>query len=119
MWMVTENTEWERLCTCHTHTHVKDLANTVWEQVLAGQGSALPGVGVHERGGRPPLGCPSLQDLVDFVFVVDRHLLQTLHYHATLTSHRKKTRLKCIRRKILTVGSDFSSRGKTKKIKDQ
>lgn len=44
----------------------------------------VPGIGVHERGGGPPLCCSALQDLVDFVFVVHRHLLQTLHHHAAL-----------------------------------
>lgn len=45
---------------------------------------SLPGVGVHERGRRPPLGRSSLQDLINFIFVVNRHLLQTLHHHASL-----------------------------------
>lgn len=48
-----------------------------------------PGVGVHQGGGRPPLGCSSLQDLVNLVLVVDHHLLQPLHHHAALQhTHR-------------------------------
>lgn len=46
--------------------------------------SRSPGVGVHECGLGPPLGRASLQDLVDFVLVVDRHLLQASHHHSSL-----------------------------------
>lgn len=79
MWMVTEKTEWERL---HTHTHVTIEGSTPGNRCSRTEVS--PGVGVHQSGGRLPLSSAPLQDLVDLIFVVDRHLLQTLDQHAAL-----------------------------------
>lgn len=92
--MVTENTEWERLREGMEDKHEREIKS--WKQTIQKRGIArrdsLPGVGVHERGGRPPLGRSSLQDLIDFIFVVNRHLLQTLHHHASLQRcHNKKS----------------------------
>lgn len=47
----------------------------------------IPGVSVHEGGGRLPLGCSSLQDLIHLVLVVHRDLLEAFDDHTPLNIH--------------------------------
>lgn len=76
----------------------------------------VPGVGVHKSGCCSSLCCSSLQDLINFIFVVHRHLLQTLHHHSTLqhnTAVRKEEGIQQAQRQTLYNNNCDTLKGKS------
>lgn len=56
------------------------------------QPAFLPGVCVHQCGRSLPLGCSSLEDLIDLVLVMYRDLLQSLDDNTSLRKRARQER---------------------------
>lgn len=76
----------------HDASFFSIIPKVILEKFMLTRRAFQPGIGVHQCGCGLPLGCSSLEDLIDLILVMYRYLLQALNNNPSL---RKKNKTIC------------------------